>query len=166
MTKSPIREATKSDLLAIQRLLSTYFLDIEELKPEDFLLYEIEEKIVGCAALIKSESKSKGEKFLEIHSIAVHPNFRGKKIGTKLINYLLGKAKRTTEEMGEDTCCVYVRTSTPSFFKKLKFEPINNSEKLLLWEDCKKCDHFDNCMEHVMKYQYEIKKYDACNISL
>jgi len=83
MTEILIRKARKSDLLAIQKLLSTYFLDMEELEPEDFVLAETDGKIIGCAAIIKSESQ--GIDFLEIHSIAVHPNFRGKKIGTRLI---------------------------------------------------------------------------------
>ena len=97
MTEILIRKARKSDLLAIQRLLSTYFLDMEGLEPEDFVLAEIEGKIIGCAALIKSEFH--GKDFLEIHSIAVHPNFRGKGIGTRLIKHLL-----TTIEDPAVTC--------------------------------------------------------------
>lgn len=137
-----IRKAKKSDLLAIQRLLSTYFLDMEELKPENFILAEIDGKITGCAALIKSESQ--GKDFLEIHSIAVHPNFRGKGIGTRLIKHLL-----TT--IGDPAFDLYVRTIAPGFFEKLDFKKIENSEKLLLWEDCKKCEHFEKCAQYAMK---------------
>ena len=36
MTEILIRKARKSDLLAIQKLLSTYFLDMEELEPDRF----------------------------------------------------------------------------------------------------------------------------------
>lgn len=143
MTEILIRKAGKSDLQAIQRLLSTYFLDMEGLKAEDFILAEINGQIRGCAAFIKS--KYQGKDFLEIHSIAVHPNFRGKGIGTRLAKYIL-----TTT--GELTCDLYVRTAVPRFFEKLNFEKIENSEKLLLWEDCKKCEHFENCTQYAMKY--------------
>ena len=145
MTEILIRKAGKSDLPAIQRLLSTYFLDMEGLEPEDFVLAEIDGKIIGCAALIKSESQ--GKDFLEIHSIAVHPNFRGKGIGTRLIKYLL-----TT--IGDPGCDLYVRTTAPVFFEKLNFTKIEDSEKLLLWEDCKNCEHFKKCTQYAMKYSY------------
>lgn len=138
-----IRKARNSDLLAIQRLLSTYFLDMEGLAPEDFVLAEIDGKITGCAALIKSEFH--GKNFLEIHSIAVHPNFRGKGIGTRLVKYLL-----TTT--GDSCCDLYVRTTAPIFFEKLNFTKIEDSEKLVLWKDCENCEHFEKCTQHVMKY--------------
>jgi amino-acid N-acetyltransferase len=145
MREIRIRKARKSDLLAIQRLLSTYFLDMEGLGLEDFVLAEIDEKITGCAALIKSEFK--GKEFLEIHSIAVHPNFRGKEIGTRLVKHLLA----TIENPG---CDLYVRTTAPLFFEKLNFTEIKNSEKLFLWEDCENCEHFEKCTQHAMKYYY------------
>jgi len=145
MTEILIRKAGKSDLLAIQRLLSTYFLDMEELEPEDFVLAEVNGKITGCAALIRAEFN--GKEFLEIHSIAVHPNFRGKGIGTRLIEYLL-----TTVD--EKACDLYVRTTAPAFFQKLNFTKIKDSEKLSLWEDCKSCEHFEKCTQYAMKYSY------------
>jgi len=145
MTEIHIRKARKLDLLAIQRLLSAYFLDMERLEPEDFVLAEIDGQIRGCAALIKSEFK--GEEFLEIHSIAVHPNFRGKGIGTRLIKYLL-----TT--IGNPGCDLYVRTTAPVFFEKLNFTKIENCEKLFLWEDCENCEHFETCTQYAMKYSY------------
>jgi len=145
MTEILIRKARKSDLLAIQKLLSTYFLDMEELEPEDFVLAEVDGKITGCAALIKSEFQSKN--FLEIHSIAVHPNLRGRGIGTRLIKYLLSTAD-------DRACDLYVRTNAPGFFEKMNFIKIKNSEKLLLWEDCKDCEYFSKCTQHLMKYNY------------
>jgi amino-acid N-acetyltransferase len=143
MTEIFIRKAGKSDLLAIQNLLSTYFLDLEDLKPEDFILAEVDGKIRGCAALIKSESQ--GKSFLEIHSIAVHPSFRSKGIGTKLIKHILATIK-------DQTCDLYVRTTVPGFFEKMNFTRIGDSEKLFLWEDCRNCEHFAKCTQYVMKY--------------
>lgn len=146
MTEIFIRRAKKPDLLGIQKLLSTYFLDMEELRPEDFVLAEIDGKMVGCAALIKCESH--GKKFLEIHSIAVHPNYRGKEIGTRLIKYLL-----TTIE--DPVCDLYVRTTSPGFFEKLGFTTIESSEKLSLWDDCKNCEHIDKCTQHAMRHSHK-----------
>ena len=147
MTEILIRKAIKSDLLAIQKLLSTYFLDLEELEPEDFILAEVEGKITGCAALIKSESQ--GKNFLEIHSIAVHPNFRGKGIGTRLIKHLLTTIH---DQIDYQTSDLYVRTTAPAFYERLNFTKIEDSEKLFLWEDCKNCEYFEKCTQHVMKY--------------
>jgi amino-acid N-acetyltransferase len=138
-----IRRARKSDLLAIQKLLSTYFLDMEELEPEDFILAEAEGKIKGCAALIKSETQ--GKSFLEIHSIAVHPSFRSKGIGTRLVKHILA----TVNDQAFD---LYVRTTTPGFFEKMNFTRIGDYEKLFLWGDCKNCEHFEKCTQYAMKY--------------
>ena len=122
----------------IQKLLSTYFLDMEDLDPEDFLLYEIDGKIIGCISLIKT--KLHGGNIMEIHSIAVHPNFRGKGIGTKLGKHLLKKIENNAFDF-------YVRTTVPRFFEKLNFVKIENSEKKILWEHCKNCEHFEKCTQ-------------------
>ncbi|AAM03692.1 TPA: GNAT family N-acetyltransferase [Methanosarcina acetivorans] len=149
MTEILIRKAEKKDLPAIQRLLSTYFLDIEELEPEDFVLAEEEGKVVGCAALIRNRS---GEKtFMELHSIAVHPNLRGKGIGTRLMEYLINTIDEP--EISEAPALeLYVRTTAPGFFEKLGFIMVQNTEKLLLWEDCRNCEHFGKCAQHSMRY--------------
>jgi len=149
MTEILIRKAEKKDLPAIQRLLSTYFLDMEELEPEDFVLAEKEGKVVGCAALIRNRSDEKT--FMELHSIAVHPNLRGKGIGTRLMEYLINTID-FPETPGVPPCELYVRTTSPGFFEKLGFITIEDAEKLLLWEDCRKCEHFERCAQHSMRY--------------
>ena len=82
---------------------------------------------------------------LELHSIAVHPNFRGKGIETRLV-------KRLLTTIDEPACDLYVRTTAPQFFEKLNFEKIKNLKKLLLWEDCKMCEHFEKCTQFAMRY--------------
>ncbi len=150
MTKILIRKAKKSDMQTIQRLLSTYFLDMEDLDPKDFLLYEIDGKITGCISLIKINLH--GKNIMEIHSIAIHPNFRGKGIGTKLVKHLL----KNMENYAFD---FYVRTTAPRFFEKLDFVKIENSEKFFLWEDCKNCEYFEKCIHYAMKYSYNPVKF-------
>lgn len=149
MTEILIRKAEKKDLLSIQRLLSTYFLDMEELEPEDFVLAEMKGKVVGCAALVRSKSGEKS--FIELHSIAVHPNFRGKGIGTRLTDYLI-KTLESQDKPDDPAFELYVRTTAPGFFEKLDFTELPDTDKLLLWEDCKNCEHFEKCTQHAMKY--------------
>ncbi len=149
MTEISIRKAEKKDLPAIQRLLSTYFLDMEDLEPEDFVLAEKEGKVIGCAALIRDTLNEKT--FLELHSIAVHPNLRGKGIGTRLMEYLINNID-SPETPGVQVCELYVRTTAPVFFEKLGFITLQDAEKLLIWEDCRKCEHFEKCAQHAMKY--------------
>jgi amino-acid N-acetyltransferase len=149
MTGISIRKAEKKDLLSIQKLLSTYFLDMEDLEPEDFVLAEMEGKVIGCAALVWGTSGEKS--FLELHSIAVHPNFRGKGVGTRLMDYLMNTLE-DQDKPDSPVCEIYVRTTAPGFFEKLGFTGLQDAEKLLLWEDCKSCEHFENCTQHAMKY--------------
>jgi len=149
MTEIVIRKAEKKDLPAVQRLLSTYFLDMEELEPEDFVLAEKEGKAVGCAALVRNTADEK--MFYELHSIAVHPNLRGKGIGTRLMEYLINTIDEP-ETPGDPAHELYVRTTAPIFFEKLGFIKMEDAEKLLIWEDCRKCEHFGKCAQHSMKY--------------
>lgn len=149
MTEILIRKAEKKDLLSIQRLLSTYFLDMEDLEPEDFVLAEREGKAIGCAALVRGTSGEKS--FLELHSIAVHPNFRGKGIGTRLMQYLINTLE-DQDTPDNPVCELYVRTTAPGFFEKLGFIKLPDADKLLLWSDCKDCEHFEKCTQHAMKY--------------
>jgi amino-acid N-acetyltransferase len=149
MTEILIRKAEEKDLLSIQRLLSTYFLDMEELEPGDFVLAETEGKTIGCAALIRGISGEKN--FLELHSIAVHPSFRGKRIGTRLVEHLINTID-CPDTSGSPACELYVRTTAPGFFEKLGFIRLQDAEKLILWEDCRKCEHFEKCTQYAMRY--------------
>lgn len=149
MTEILIRKAEKKDLLSIQKLLSTYFLDMEDLEPEDFVLAEKEGKVIGCAALVRGTSGEKN--FLELHSIAVHPNFRGKSIGTRLMKYFISTLE-DQDTPDNPVCELYVRTTAPGFFEKLGFIRLPDADKLLLWADCKNCEHFKKCTQHAMKY--------------
>ncbi|MCQ1534697.1 GNAT family N-acetyltransferase [Methanosarcina sp. KYL-1] len=148
MTETLIRKAEKKDLLTIQKLLSTYFLDMEELEAEDFILAEKDGKVIGCAALIKRRGNETD--FQEIHSIAVHPNFRGKGIGRELVEHLIKNDPEPALEL-------YVRTTAPGFFEKLGFEKLPDPEKLRLWEDCKKCEHFGKCAQQALKFSCRCK---------
>lgn len=143
-----MRKAEKKDLLEIQKLLSTYFLDMEGLKSEDFLLAEIDGRVLGCAALVRYSYEEK--EFQELHTIAVHPNWKGKRIGSRLAGELISKA---------DPLKLYVRTTAPRFFEKIGFTKLPESAKSELWADCAKCEQFQSCAQSVLKYK-------SCNESL
>ncbi|WP_440953347.1 GNAT family N-acetyltransferase [Methanococcoides sp. FTZ1] len=134
-----IREASEKDGEHVQCLLSTYFLDMDEVPIDDFIVAESNGKIVGVAAIADRGC-------CEVHSIAVHPNYRGNGIGSKMVSRLF-------ETVGHDR--VFVRTSSPIFFRKLGFIELPMAEKARLWEDCRECDRFEGCRQHVMCIQLD-----------
>jgi amino-acid N-acetyltransferase len=134
-----IRDALPEDMAAIGILMSTYFLDIEGVPVEDFAVAQAGEKIVGAGAIVRG-------RFHEVHSIAVHPNYRGKGIGSSMIRYLLLKIN----DRNDADICVYTRTTSPVFFKKVGFVEIDPAIKAQLWEDCAGCNRLSTCRQSVM----------------
>ena len=132
-----IREAGEKDGESVECLLSTYFLDMDEVPIDDFIVAEANGKIVGVAALADRSC-------CEIHSIAVHPNYRGNGIGSKMVSSIFESVNKER---------IYVRTTSPIFFRKLGFIELPMSEKVNLWDDCRECDRFDRCKQHVMCIQ-------------
>lgn len=135
-----IRDAKEDDLKAIKVLMSTYFLDIEGISADSFAVAELNERIIGACAL-------EYDTFPEIHSIAVHPSYRGKGIGKSLIQYLLLRVK--------DESSVYARTTSPGFFEKAGFVETNPLKKTEIWEDCAGCDRLNTCNQSVMCLKLE-----------
>lgn len=129
-----IRPALSSDKEAIQVILETYFLDIDCVPIEDFVVAEVGDKIVGAAVLVQNDH-------CEVHSIAVHPTYRGMGIGSKMFSYLRNSTSYDR---------IYVRTTSPVFFKRLGFVELPMSKKLELWQDCRECSKFDNCRQYVL----------------
>ncbi|AFV24284.1 amino-acid acetyltransferase [Methanolobus psychrophilus R15] len=134
-----IRDALPEDISSIQVLMSTYFLDIEGVLVEDFVVAQSGEKIVGAGAIVNG-------RFPEVHSIAVHPNYRGKGIGSSVIRYLLLRLK----SRNDTGICVYTRTTSPLFFEKVGFIELDPVTKAELWEDCSSCDRLSTCRQSVM----------------
>lgn len=129
-----IRGAEASDGVSVEGIMGTYFLDIDDVPIEDFIVAEVGGKIVGVAAVSDKEC-------CEVHSIAVHPTYRGMGIGSKMISKLI-------EDVSHDR--LYVRTTSPVFFRKMGFVELPMSEKASLWQDCRECDRYDNCKQYVL----------------
>ncbi|MBN2110306.1 MAG: GNAT family N-acetyltransferase [Methanosarcinaceae archaeon] len=116
--------------------MSTYFLDIEGVPADRFAVAEAKGRIVGAGAIVN-------DTFPEIHSIAVHPNYRGRGIGTSLVNYMISRIP--------DISYVYARTASPVFFEKAGFVETDPSIKARLWDDCAECDISNRCRQSVMR---------------
>lgn len=131
-----ISNACAADLEHVQRLMSTYFLEMDDLSIEDFIVARADDRIVGCAAFIDRTCP-------EVHSIAVHPNYRGKGIGSELVMHIMSNATGGVE-------MIYARTTVPVFFEKIGFTRLPDSDKAKLWDDCAVCSRFENCRQSVM----------------
>jgi N-acetylglutamate synthase and related acetyltransferases len=136
-----VRKAEPEDEVPIEVLMSTYFLDIEGTEIDDFVVATVDNRIVGAACLEIG-------KIPEIHSIAVHPNYRGKGIGRLLLDSLIADI--------EEQEFLFTRTTSPDFFEKVGFIRLDDSEKKELWDDCAGCNRFNNCKQSVLRL--EIKK--------
>ena len=132
-----IRKAENNDIEPVQTLLSTYFLDMDGVDIEDFVIAESDGRVLGCAAVID-------QKYPELHSIAVHPNHRSRGIGALLVDHIVANAPDAWEYL-------HVRTTAPDFFKNVGFIELLNSEKIKLWDDCAECDKFEGCRQSAMR---------------
>ena len=104
-----------------------------------YVLAKKEGKLVGYTALHIHSSR-----VAEIRSLIVHSNYRGEKIGQKLVEFTLKEAKYLG--IKED---VLVLTYLPLFFQKLGFSEIAKESipEHKIWTDCIKCIHFPVCNE-------------------
>lgn len=96
------------------------------------------EKVVGfCALHIHSP------KLAEIRSMIVDPHYRGRNIGSTLVD----KACEEGVVLGLDE--ILVLTYQQRFFEKLGFKeiPKESIPEHKIWADCIKCKHFPICNE-------------------
>ena len=141
-----IRKAKLHDIKAIHSLLQHYAVKGELLPRPLSALYdhvrsfsvsvdERENLIVGCCAL-----QFCWEDLAEIRSLAVHPDYQGKNIGSELTKTVLSEAK------GFDTKKVFTLTYRPKFFRKFGFVQIDRSDlPIKIWAVCITCVKFPDC---------------------
>ncbi len=110
-----------------------------------YVLAKDDGKLVGYTAL-----HVHSKRLAEIRSLIVDKEYRGQKIGQKMVEYTLKEAKEIGVE--ED---VLVLTYVPAFFLKLGFNEINKEviPEHKIWADCIKCIHFPVCNEIALVYK-------------
>jgi len=110
-----------------------------------YVLAKDEGKLVGYTAL-----HVHSKRLAEIRSLIVDKDYRGQKIGQRLVKFALEEAKALRVE--ED---VLVLTYQPAFFEKLGFAEINKEAipEHKIWADCIKCIHFPVCNEVALVYK-------------
>ena len=122
-----IRRARTSDVKAVRALVDTYTDDRRLLSKATVTLYEDvqefwvavrtgDERVVGCGAL-----HVMWEDLAEIRTVAVAPEYRGLKIGHRIVSELLGVAR----ELG--VARVFCLTFETRFFGSFGFTPIDGA---------------------------------------
>jgi amino-acid N-acetyltransferase len=144
-----IRPATIHDVPRIQEVINSHaelgkmlFKSYAQLYESlrDFGVYEVDGQVVGCVGLTIIWAD-----LAEIRSLAVDDEYRGKGIGTKLIEWTLGEARRLGIRR------LMALTYELRFFEKLGFELVaKEALPLKVWSDCVRCPKRDGCDENAV----------------
>jgi len=138
------RRAMPSDARAIFELITGYAeqgLLLPRAEDEirrnisHFLVHEVKKRVVSCVAL-----ESYGTDLAEIRSLAVDSEFRGRRAGTKLLEFAIAEARR------RGIARVFAVTHAPEFFVRQGFDPTSRhalTEKVE--RDCRACPRRRSC---------------------
>jgi amino-acid N-acetyltransferase len=96
-----------------------------------------EPRIVACGSL-----HVLWEDIAEIRSLAVHPQFQQRGLGSEIVRYLIEEARKIRIEK------VFAFTLEEEYFKKLGFEPKRREEfPSKVWDECVHCPKYFQCDE-------------------
>jgi N-acetylglutamate synthase-like GNAT family acetyltransferase len=163
-----IRLASLNDAVAIDIILSTYFLDRDEMPYEDFFVAELNNKVIGCGVFEKikavhsdsgdvfeinkavrsSNDKDNENVFYEIHTIAVLPPYKNKGYGKRILKRLILEIKNETTPFVSKK--IYTRTTAPDFFIHFGFLRGDPALKKQLWEECVACGKYETCAQTLL----------------
>lgn len=141
------KKAKLSDIISMQQLVSPEVesgIILDRTNDEiatnirSYTLVMNDNKLIGfCALHVHSPALA------EIRSLIIKDGFRGKSIGTGLINTVLEEGR----ELGLQQ--VLSLTYEKEFFEKLGFAeiPKESLPEHKIWADCIKCKHFPVCNE-------------------
>jgi amino-acid N-acetyltransferase len=125
---------------AIQgKVLPRSAADIEATLP-DWIVAAADDEVLGCVSLLRYSTG-----LIEVRSLVVDGRYQGLRIGSRLMEALLEKARRWQIPM------LFALTRKVSFFERYGFElseRANFPEKV--WHDCRLCPLIDNCDETAM----------------
>lgn len=103
----------------------------------EFVVAELDGKIVGVGALHLTWNE-----LAEVRSMAVHPDFSRRGIGSAIVKKLLEEGRAVGVKK------FFTLTYRPEFFKSLGFElTTKKSLPHKIWKECIDCPKFANCDE-------------------
>lgn len=124
-----VQPATEEDIPQILTLINNevHFLrgrTTEEIKEllQNFRVIRDRDVVVACGVF-----EDYAPKIGEIRSVVVHPSYRGRKFGEKIIHELLRLSKPGQQ--------VFIVTSKVEFFKKLGFDNFLEEKQILFYQN-------------------------------
>jgi len=144
-----IRPATIHDVPRIQEIINSHaelgkmlFRSIAQLYEglRDLAVYELDRRVVGVAGLSILWAD-----LAEVRSLAVDDAYRGRGIGSRLVEWSVDEARRLQIRR------IMALTYEQRFFEKLGFEVVSKDTlPLKVWSDCVRCPKKNGCDEIAM----------------
>jgi amino-acid N-acetyltransferase len=144
-----IRAATIHDVPRIQGIINSHaelgkmlFRSLAQLYEglRDMAVYELDRQVVGCVGLSILWAD-----LAEVRSLAVDEPFRGRGIGSRLVEWCVDEARRLEIRR------LMTLTYEQRFFEKLRFEVVNKDTlPLKVWSECVRCPKRNGCDEIAM----------------
>jgi amino-acid N-acetyltransferase len=142
-----IRKALIHEVPEIRRLLTEFaqggdilprtLADLYAYLRDYFVYREDQGPILGIAAMHIC-----WEGLGEVRSVAVIPEYRGRGIGSRLVQSCLDEARAVGLRQ------VFCLTLRPEFFQRFGFQVVSREELLpIVWADCVNCVKFPDCDE-------------------
>ena len=134
-----IRRGQASDLAALETLLGQAEMGTTGLAPEDFLVAEEGETLVGTVLLQRVD----GDAYLR--AMAVDPAWQGRGLGSLLVRTLVA---------GLDEVKLVARGGVVAFYQKLGFQKIGwESIAPSMRDECEGCPDLSGCQPIPMVYE-------------
>jgi len=140
MKKIAIAKTKKKDIPYIEEKLQKYLLDSTDIDWQQFFVVRQGDKPVGFGRIIDKKE------YFEIASLGVDYCLRKQGIGSKLLLFLIGEAKKQESEKP-----IYIVTHVPDFFKRHGFEETPVYPEYLGYKRSHKCV-LDESRIHIMRY--------------
>ncbi len=146
LTTTIIRKARAEDIPQAHALINAYAQQGIMLRRSMTVLYEcLRDLVVGTEdgkVIAVGGLHMMWNDLAEVRSLAVSPEYRGRGVGRRIVEYML----REAEEMG--LARVFALTYQQEFFAACGFSVIDKAElPQKVWKECVYCDRFENCDE-------------------
>lgn len=138
--KVSLRIAEQSDLEKIKPYIKKFFLDDEDLSPQQFFIAEVEQKLAGFGRI------KNYEEVYELATLGVLENFRGCGIGKKIVQKLIQQF--SSKE-------IWLTTLIPEFFQQFGFEENDNIPDEILLKCQRVCGKFNK----TTRYSHYMRLY-------